>query len=714
MKAGAIRAELRSTAGYFLRPVEFVRDYRPETLRADLIAGLTIAVILLPQSMAYALIAELPPQMGLYTAIIGAIVGALWGSSRHLQTGPTNAASLLVLSILLPVAATGSPEYVLAAGLLTLLVGLLRMAMGLARLGMLVNFVSDSVITGFTAGAGLLIFFNQLRNLFGLTYPSAEGLGQTLRLLAANLQETNLPSLALGLIVALLVLILRRVNRRIPGPMLAILGASLASAFFKLEGVGVRGIGRLPGGLPPFSVPPLFNLELVGQIGIGALAVAAIGLVEAISISRSIASQTGQRLDSNQEFFGQGLANIASSFFSGFTCSGSFTRSAVNYQAGAQSGLSNVIAGLSVLTMLLVFGAWAAYIPLPALAGLVVVVALQLIDRPEIARIWKGAGGDRVIMLVTFGATLLLPLQFAVLTGILMSLAYYLLKTSMPQVRRVLPDEQFQELVFRPGLPECPQLSIVEIMGDLYFGAVQHIESTILAHLALHSGQRYLLLRMYSVENCDISGIHALESILRAYRQAGGDVYISRCQPAVMAVMRSTGFIQRLGEDHFLGRGGEAIQHLFYRVLDPAICVYECPVRAFKECQSLAKRLDLVGENIHTEIPRELIRYISPAELWHELHGVQPPQVIDVREPREFQQGHIPNARLLSLPEILRQPEQLPAGEPLVVVCQGGRRSLRAAARLHQAGFRAVQVLAGGMNAWEAANLLEAIEPGGE
>lgn len=713
MKQDIIRSEISSTVRYFLRPVDLLRNYRRADLRPDLLAGLTIAVILLPQSMAYALIADLPPEMGLYTAVIGAIVGAIWGSSRQLQTGPTNAASLLVLSILLPVAASGSPEYILAAGLLTLLVGLFRLGMGLARLGILVNFVSDSVIIGFTAGAGLLIFFNQLRNLFGLAYPPAESLWSTWRMLIENIAYINWYSLGLGLATIFAVLIMRGINKRLPAAMLAILGAGFLTVVFDLQDLGVRVIGPLPKGLPPLSIPPIFDLELVSKLAIGALAVAAIGLIEAISIARSIASQTGQRLDSNQEFLGQGLANIATSFFSGYTCSGSFTRSAVNYQAGARTGFSNVFAGLMVLATMLAFGSWAAYIPLPALAGLVIVVSLQLIDRREIRRIWEGARGDRVIMTATFAATLLLPLQYAVLTGILMSLAYYLLKTSMPAMHRVLPDENFEILAPRPGEPECPQLSIVEILGDLYFGAVQHIESQLLDHLARYPGQRYLMLRMYSVENCDISGIHALENVLRNYRQSGGDVYISRCQEPVMKIMRSTGFIDRLGADHVLGRGQHAIHYLFHHVLDPAICIYECPVRAFKECQNLAKRLDLVGEGLHTEIPHIPIDTIAPQELWRELHAAHPPQVIDVREPREFARGHVPNAQLWSLPEILHSPEQLHREEVLVLVCQGGRRSMRAAVRLKEAGFTSIRVLQGGMSAWEAANLLEAIEEGG-
>jgi SulP family sulfate permease len=449
---------------------------------------------------------------------------------------------------------------------------------------------------------------------------------------------------------------------------------------------------------------------LIGQLSTGALAISAIGLVEAMSIARSIASQTGQRLDSNQEFVGQGLANIACGFFSGYTCSGSFTRSAVNYQAGAKTPLSNVFCGVFVLAVMLAFGWLAAFIPLAALAGVVIVIALGLIDRKEMIRIWIGGRGDRVIMVVTLLATLLLPLQFAVLSGILMSLAYYLLQTSTPQVRTVVPDENFEYMVHRLDLPCCPQLGIVEILGDMYFGAVYHIEGGIMENLECYPDQRYLLLRMFSVEHCDISGIHALESIVRIYRERGGDVYISRYQEPVLEIMNTTGFCEVLGVDHFLGRDHNALGYLFYRVLDPAICIYECPVRVFKECQNLPKRLDLVGQDLHTDIPTYEVAFIEPSQLWAELHTDAPPQLVDVREPREYRQGHIQQALSHPFPKLLAGDLPFQKERRMALVCRGGRRSMRAACLLYERGFDRVVVLRGGMLAWEAANLFEAIE----
>lgn len=705
-------ASLRADLGFLTRPAQIIRGYPRSALRPDLIAGLTVAVILLPQSIAYALIAGLPPQMGLYTAIIAALVGALWGSSNQLQTGPTNTASLLVLSSLLFVAKPGSPEFIAAAGLIALLVGIFRLALGLAHLGLLVNFVSDSVIVGFTAGAGVLIMVSQLIPLLRLNSPSAPGLIDTLQNITPQLVELHKISLALGLGTILLIVILRRFKPNWPGPLIAMLAATALVAVLGLSQVGVKVIGALPRSLPPLTIPPLLNFDLIGQVFGGALAIGAIGLVEALSVARAIASQTNQRLDSNQEFIGQGLANIACSFFSGYASSGSFTRSAVNFKSGARTSMSSVFSGVFVLMGMFLFAPLGAYLPRAALAGVLIVIAYGMIDQKEIARIWRGPRGDMIIMVLTLTATLLLPLQYAVLSGILVSFAVYILRTSTPRVVAVLPDDEFKHFSPQPAKPSCPQLAIFDIMGDLYFGAVNHVDKSIHDHLHRQPSQRFLLLRMQSVNQCDISGIHALENILRASRDNGGDLYFMRVQDQVLQTMQSSGFIRQLGIDHVLGED-QAIPFLFHRILDPAVCIYECEVRAFKECQNLPKRLLPVGfGGFHLEAASVPIPMISPEELWKQLHYSSPPLVIDVREPREFARNHIQQALLKPLPVLMTQGLDLPLEKTLVFVCRGGRRSTRAAGMFVNKGYTNIRVLQGGMLAWEAAGLLEAVSSG--
>jgi len=702
---------LRTSVSFFSRPVQVLRHYPRKNLKPDFLAGLTVAVILLPQAIAYSLIAGLPPQMGLYTAIVAAVVGALWGSSNQLQTGPTNTASLLVLSTLLLVATPGSPEYLAAAGLMALMVGLFRLALGLARLGMLVNFVSDSVIVGFTAGAGVLICISQLIPLLRLDVPSTPGLLDTLGNIGTQLYETHWVSLIMGVGVIALIMVLRHFKPGLPGPLIAMLAASALVWVFGLSQAGVKVIGELPRSLPPFTIPPLLDFDLVGQIFGGAMAVGAIGLVEAVSVARAMASQTGQRLDSNQEFVGQGLANITCAFLSGYTCSGSFTRSAVNFKSGAQTPLASVTSGVLVLVGMFLLAPLGAYLPRAALAGVLVVIAYGMIDQKEIARIWRGPRGDMLIMVITITATLLLPLQYAVLTGIMVSFAVYILRTSMPRVVCVLPDDAFRHFLHQPNKPLCPQLAIFDILGDLYFGAVNHVDKAIHDHLVKHPFQRFLLLRMNSVNQCDISGIHALENILRTIRDGGGDLFLTRVQAPVLQVMQSTGFYRVLGEQHILSED-QAVDYLFHRILDPATCIYECEVRAFRECQYLPKRILPVelGE-LHKAVTGG-VPEISPRQLWKQLHESQPPLVIDVREPREYQRGHIPQAQLVPLPQVLTEKVEIQPHQPVVFVCRGGRRSGRAAAWFAGQGYSNVSVLQGGMLAWEAAGLLEAVEIG--
>jgi SulP family sulfate permease len=273
----------------------------------------------------------------------------------------------------------------------------------------------------------------------------------------------------------------------------------------------------------------------------------------------------------------------------------------------------------------------------------------------------------------------------------------------------VLPDDRFRHFLPQPGKPMCPQLAIMDIAGDLYFGAVSHIEESIHQHRVRYPSQRFLLLRMHSVDYCDISGIRMLESLIRLYRAQNGDLFMVRVTERVRHLMDATGFTDRLGADHLLNED-DAIEYLFYKVLDPAICIYESGVRVFKECQNLPRPDYTVQIPLQLARPAKLAPAVAAAQLWQQLHGPAPPLVIDVREPREFQRGHIPQAELMPLPALLEAPPELPRDRQVVLVCRGGRRSARAAAVFAAGGYANVVILDGGMLAWEAADLLEAID----
>lgn len=701
---------LKHIPTYFLQPVRLFKTYDRNNLRPDLVAGLTLAIILLPQAIAFALVAELPPQMGLYTGIVGAIVAALWGSSNQLYTGPSNATSLLVLSVLLTVAEPGTPQFIVAAGVIAVMSGVFQLGMGLARLGLLVNFVSHSVIVGFTAGAGVLIAATQLSHLLGIEV-SGHNLLETMYGVVTHLPQINWPTAVLGIGTMILIVLLRKTKPKLPGTFIAIAIASLAVFLFGLDEMGVEVIGQLPSNLPPLAELPLLDLEFISRLSTGALAVGAIGLVQATAIGRAISAQTAQRLDSNQEFVGQGLANIAVGVFSGYPAAGSFSSSAVNFKAGARTRLSSLFSSIFILISLFFLGPLAAYLPRTALAGALILTAYGMVDRSEMSRILQGTRGDALIMLATFLGTLFLDIQFAVLLGIMLSFAYYIMKTSVPHVFSVLPDASFKHFVRQqPEQSPCPQLGIIKISGDLYFGAVNHVEEAINQQLVDQSEQRFLLLRMEGVNHCDFSGIHMLEAVRRSCRDRGGDLYLMKVQPPVLAFMRSTGFYNHLGADHFLSED-QAIGHLFYKVLDPAICIYECQVRVFEECQNLPKRSYPLEIPLCTDIPTEYAPTITPQKLWELLrNGGSLLQVIDVREPREFEQGHVPESKLVPLSQLVTDNWELPKHNEIVLVCRSGRRSVRAAYVLKQKGYQNIRILQGGILAWEAAKLLEAVD----
>jgi len=696
---------------YFSRPIRILKGFEWRYLQSDMMAGLTVTIISLPQAIAYALVAGLPPEMGLYTAIIGPVVAALWGSSNQLQTSPTTALSLLVLSSLSAITTLDPSQILIAAGLLAVMVGVFQLIMGLARLGVLVNFVSDSVIVGFAAGAGVQIAIAEFRHLFGVNF-TGSGLVRVASQLLIHLPETHVPTLAIGLGTLVLMVLTRKLNPKLPAPLVSLTAAAVTVFLFHLDKAGVKVIGQLPRGLPPLTVLPIFDFNLMADLLPGALAVAALGLIQALAVARSVAAQTGQRLDSNQEFVGQGLGNIVCGFFSGYPCCGSISCTVINHQIGAKSPLAAIFSGLFTLVGMLVLAPMVAYLPRSALSGILIVVGYGMIDRKEMVHLWRGARGDALIMAVTFLSTLFLPLQFAVLAGILMSLAYYIMKTSTPRVCAVLPNEDFKHFLYQPDKPTCPQLGIIQISGDLYFGAVNHIEETIHRHLLDYPEQRFLLFRMHSVNHCDFSGIHMLETVRNTCRERGGDIFFVRLQEPVSQLMKSTGFYDQLGDDHFLEEE-QAITIIFHKILDPAICIYECPVRIFKECQNLPKRTDVLKTPISTGTPILVeVPGISPRELWQQLSagGSNAPLVIDVREPREYKHGHIPAARLLPLPKLLSDPPEIPQDRTVVFVCRGGRRSRRATYWLLNEGHPNVKVLQGGMLAWESAGLLEAID----
>lgn len=414
----------RSSSHWLYRTAPFLRWWphvNRGTLKADLLAGLIGAIIVLPQGVAFATLAGLPPEYGLYAAMVPAVIAAFFGSSWHLVSGPTNAISLVLFATLSQLAEPGSAQYIKLALTLTIMVGTLQLAMGLARLGQLVNFISHTVVVGFTAGAAVLIMASQLRNFFGMPIPRGASFIETLRQFVMHLPDVQPWVLAVGLVTLLTGLAVRRWAPKVPYMIVAMLAGSLVAWFlnnsFGQAATGIATLGALPGALPPLSMPE-FSLETEKRLLGIALAVTALGLTEAVSIARSIAVKSGQRIDGNQEFIGQGLANIAGAFCSAMPCSGSFNRSGVNAQAGARTPLAAASAAVWLLLLLLLVAPLAHYLPLAVVGALLLVVASGLFDWREMRRLWRESPAERLPLLVTLVATVTLSLEWAILLGV--------------------------------------------------------------------------------------------------------------------------------------------------------------------------------------------------------------------------------------------------------------------------------------------------------
>ncbi len=561
------------------------------TLKADTLAGLTGAIVVLPQGVAFAIIAGMPPEYGLYAAMVPAIVAALFGSSWHLISGPTTAASLVLFASLSTLAEPGSPEYIRLAITLTFLVGMVQVIMGLVKLGSLVNFISHSVIIGFTAGAAILIAANQLKTFLGLEMPRGLHLHEIVLNVFSQRDAINPYVVLVGSVTLLSGILARRYLRPIPYMVLALLiGSLLGTALNVWLGAahtGISTVGALPAGLPPLSAPDL-NLNTLKTLAPAVLALSLLALTEAVSISRSIALRSGQHVSGNQEFIGQGLSNLAGSFFSAYVATGSFNRSGLNYEAGARTPLAAIIAGLALIGLVMLLAPVAAYLPHAAMAGVLFLVAWGLLDFHHIHQVMRTSLPETAVMGTTFAATLLLDLEFAILLGVFLSLVVYLSRTSRPRMITRVPNPHSPQRSFitDPALPECPQLKILRIDGSLFFGAVHHVRENLMRMLRIEPGQKHLLLVASGINFIDVAGAEFLAAQAKTRREEGGGLYLYRVKEGVLEPLQKGGYMALIGPENLFISKHRALATIHSR-LDPEVCK-RCTRRIFQECHAAA------------------------------------------------------------------------------------------------------------------------------
>jgi len=525
------------------------RNYKKEYVSKDVIAALTGAVVAIPQCMAYALIAGLNPVYGLYTAIVSAVFGSAFGSSKHLITGPTNSSALLVASVMASYMGHDNAYQILF--LLTFLVGAIKILFGILKFGKLINYVSHTVILGFTTGAGALIALGQLNTLLSIPIENSSQMPTTTKLyyVLTHLGQSNFYALGLGLMTVAIILICKKVNKNLPGALIGIIIPIIFIILFSLEKQGVKLTGYIPTSLPPFKMVQ-FNFGTMQNLFTGALSIAIIGCVEAISSAKAISNLSRQKIDANQEFIGQGLANLASSFFQGMPGSGSFTRTAINYHSGAATRVAGILSGGIIALVLLFFAPYAKYIPNACLAGVMMVTAYNLVNKEEIMKVVKlgKLKSDSIAMWVTCFATILLPnLSYAIYLGIGLSIALYLRDTNKVPIKILIPSEGKESQIIETEIESVEgnvDILIIELEGNLYFGSSEDLENKL---ETLADKARVFILRMKHVASIDVTTLNTLKNFIRSVKELNGSVIICGVRSNINLMLMNSNFDSDIG-----------------------------------------------------------------------------------------------------------------------------------------------------------------------
>ncbi len=673
---------------------------RGDTAKADFLAGITVALVLIPQSMAYAQLAGLPPYFGLYAAFLPVAIASLFGSSVFLSTGPVAVVSLLTASALTPLAAPGSPQFIALAILLALLVGVTQLALGLFKLGVVVNFLSHPVIVGFTNAAALIIGLSQISKLFGVPMGRSESFMHDIAGVFAQIGDTHWPTLAMGLLALGLMWGIKKYKRKWPGVLIAVAltttlswaigfeknlegradqiadpaltglvadlgkaqleesrlaetkaslmvalkearrdairageaarlgyeldlatiatteaegltaslkkelrqvpvarvidaqgatlglyrldqvpaGARTDGAHYSIRGVKGEGfklvgggevVGRIPEGLPALALPSL-SLDAIGSLLTAAIVISLVGFMEAISIAKALATKAKQKVDPNQELIGQGLANILGGFSQAFPASGSFSRSAVNFDAGARSGLSSVFTALFVLITLLFLTPLLYHLPQAVLAAIIIMAVIGLVNIEAVKHAWEASRHDGIAAIVTFVATLAFAphLDEGILVGAGLAILLYLFRTMKPRVAILgrCKDGTLRDVKVHPDLPTSPHINAIRFDGSLYFANVSYFEDNILEAVAAKPDAKWLLVVGDGINQLDASGEEVVHHLVARLRDRGTQIVFSGLKKQILDVMRRTGLFDLIGVDNIFATEGQAIAAIHQRL----------------------------------------------------------------------------------------------------------------------------------------------------
>ena len=568
---------------------QWLSKVNAQSLHSDAFAGFTNAAIVLPQGVAFATIAGLPPEYGLYTAMITAIIAAIFGSSMIMISGPTTAISAVLFATLSDVAVPGTSRYVELALLVTVMVGIFQMAGGIGRLGGIVSFVSHSVMTAFTAAAALLIMVSQLAGALGVNVERGGNVIERTLRLSEHFIEMNLTAVIISLVTLTSAVLLANFFPKLPGFLIALIIGSGLAYYLDAPSLGVEMVGGIPNQLPSLHIPDVAFSD-IGALAPGAAAIALVGLLEAISIGRAFAVRRKEEFDANQEMVGQGLSNAVGGLFQCYAGSGSFTRSGVNFTAGAVTPISGIFASFFLALILLFIGSWVAHIPVPAMSGLILFVAWKLIDVKELRHILGTRCPETVILCLTLAAGLLIELDFAIYVGVIASLCVFIYDSATPQIPIIAPIQQGNgQRKFRDigtlASDLCPQVLIMRLDGPLFFGSVEHVEKRLKQIYNQNLRQKHWVLALKSVGKIDLAGADLLIKTIRDVKERGGSFRIvAHFEPLIKSLERLH-VLDELGKGMLYSSKFEAI-NAATKDFDNHVCK-GCLREMFVECDRL-------------------------------------------------------------------------------------------------------------------------------
>ena len=546
------------------------RTYNQLTFTNDLVAAVIVTVMLIPQSLAYALLAGLPPEMGLYASILPIVLYAIFGTSRVLAVGPVAVVSLLTAAAVGKIAIPGTPEYIAAAITLAFMSGIILLGLGLFRLGFLANFLSHPVITGFVTASGIIIAASQMKHIFGVNAD-----GHNILEIATSLRESiielNWITLLIGSLTTVFLLWVRKgflplllklgLNQRASdifakaGPIIAIVATTLIAWSFSLTERGVKVVGEVPQGLPPISLPS-FSMDIWTSLIGSAILMSLIGFIESISIARTLAATKRQRIDPDQELIGLGAANVGASFTSGFPVTGGFSRSVVNYDAGAETPAAGAFTAIGLGVASIFLTTLIFYLPKATLAATIIVAVLALVDFSILKKTWIYSKADFAAVAATMSVTLIMGVELGVIAGVLISILSHIYKSSRPHIAIVgqVPGTEHYRNVLRHDVLVNPQVLTIRVDESLYFANTRFLEDRIYSEVAKQSEIKHVILMCSAVNAIDMSALESLELINERLKLGGIKFHLSEVKGPVMDKLEGTSLLTHLSGDIFLSQ----------------------------------------------------------------------------------------------------------------------------------------------------------------